>query len=149
MVKVENRDTLRLITRRFMKTNKTRNIIAVIAIVLTTLLFTSLFMGTGSLVLSNQATLMKQTMSYSHIIAQDIPKQDVDRAEEVLKNDEDVQRYGKGCFLGAIIDKRLPFSTELHSGDENLLQSFNCKIEEGKLPEKENEIAVSSLILDV
>ena len=41
MVKVENKETLRLLTRRFMKMNRARNIIAVIAIMLTSLLFTS------------------------------------------------------------------------------------------------------------
>ena len=43
MVKVENKETLRLLTRRFMKMNRARNVIAVIAIMLTSLLFTSLF----------------------------------------------------------------------------------------------------------
>lgn len=149
MVKVENRDTLRLITSRFMQMNRKRNIIAIIAIMLTTLLFTSLFMGTSSLFLSNQATLIKQTMSSSHIIAQDISDKDTERAEEVLRKDESVQKYGKGCFLGSIIDKKMPFSSELRSGDENLIESFNCKIDKGRLPKKENEIALSSLILDV
>ena len=32
MVKVENKETLRLLTKRFMKMNRARNIIAVIAI---------------------------------------------------------------------------------------------------------------------
>ena len=45
MVKVENKETLRLLTRRFMKMNRARNVIAVIAIMLTSLLFTSLFVG--------------------------------------------------------------------------------------------------------
>ena len=40
MVKVENKETLRLLTKRFMKMNRARNIIAVIAIMLTSLLFT-------------------------------------------------------------------------------------------------------------
>ena len=39
MVKVENKETLRLLTKRFMKMNRARNIIAVIAIMLTSLLF--------------------------------------------------------------------------------------------------------------
>ena len=42
MVKVENKETLRLLTSRFMKMNRARNVIAVIAIILTSLLFTIL-----------------------------------------------------------------------------------------------------------
>lgn len=148
MVKVENYETLQLVTSRFMKMNKKRNVLAILAIMLTTLLFTSLFMGTGSLLLSNQATLIKQTMSSSHIIAQDMSDKDAEKAEECLKNDEEVERYGAGIFLGVIINSKLPFQAELRSGDDNYADSFNCKPETGRMPQKENEIAVSSLILD-
>lgn len=54
MVKVENKETLRLLTKRFMKMNRARNIIAVIAIMLTSLLFTSLFVGSVSMILSKE-----------------------------------------------------------------------------------------------
>ena len=59
MVKVENKETLRLLTKRFMKMNRARNIIAVIAIMLTSLLFTSLFVGSVSMILSKRATEIK------------------------------------------------------------------------------------------
>lgn len=62
MVKVENKETLRLLTKRFMKMNRARNIIAVIAIMLTSLLFTSLFVGSVSMILSKRATEIKQFM---------------------------------------------------------------------------------------
>ena len=148
MVKVENRDTLRLVTSRFMIINKKRNFLAVIAIMLTTLLFTSLFMGTSSLFLSNQATLIKQTINSSHCIAQDLDDEEANRAEEVLKKDHAVKKYGAAIFLGSVVDKRLPYATELRSGDQAFLENLNCKLETGRLPEKENEIAVSSLVLD-
>ena len=45
MVKVENKETLRLLASRFMKMDRTGNIMAVIAIVLTSLLFTKPFCG--------------------------------------------------------------------------------------------------------
>ena len=54
MVKVENKETLRLLTSRFMKMNRARNVIAVIAIILTSLLFTSLFVGSVSMILSKK-----------------------------------------------------------------------------------------------
>lgn len=148
MIKVKNHRTLRLIASRFMRTNRKRNILAVIAIILTTMLFTTLFVGIGSLLLSNQATLIKQTMSSSHVIAQDLGDEDVMRAEECLKKNQNVERYGSGIFLGAIVNENFPFSAELRSGDANYIESFNCQLEMGRLPEQQNEIAVSSLILD-
>lgn len=148
MMNVKNQNTLRQIAVSFMRSNRKRNLLAILAIILTTLLFTSLFMGTGSLLLSNQATLIKQTMSSSHAIAQDISDADLVRAEACLNRDPSVEAYGKGLFLGAIVNRNLPFSAELRSGDDRYAESFNALPETGRLPVQEHEIAVSSLLLD-
>ena len=91
MVKVENRQTLRLLTKRFMKMNKSRNIIAVIAIMLTALLFTSLFMGTASLILSKRATDIKQFMDSSHAIAQDLSYEEALQTEKAIKKNDNIE----------------------------------------------------------
>ena len=104
MVKVENKETLRLLTKRFMKMNRARNIIAVIAIMLTSLLFTSLFVGSVSMILSKRATEIKQFMDSSHAIAQNLSEEDAERLQKTIEQDEDVERYGSGIFLGAGMD---------------------------------------------
>ena len=78
MVKVENKETLRLLTKRFMKMNRARNIIAVIAIMLTSLLFTSLFVGSVSMILSKRATEIKQFMDCAEFVRR--------RCGEIAKN---------------------------------------------------------------
>ena len=90
MVKVENKETLRLLTKRFMKMNRARNIIAVIAIMLTSLLFTSLFVGSVSMILSKRATEIKQFMDSSHAIAQNLSEEDAERLQKTIEQDEDV-----------------------------------------------------------
>ena len=82
MVKVENKETLRLLTKRFMRMNRGRNLIAVLAIMLTSLLFTSLFAGTVSLILSKRAADIKSFMDSSHAIAQNLPD---DTEEGILR----------------------------------------------------------------
>ena len=148
MVKVENKETLRLLTKRFMKMNRARNIIAVIAIMLTSLLFTSLFVGSVSMILSKRATEIKQFMDSSHAIAQNLSEEDAERLQKTIEQDEDVERYGSGIFLGAGMDERFGFSVEVRYADENMAESFNCLPTTGRLPEKENEVAVSSLVLE-
>ena len=148
MIKVNNQKILRQVSASFLRGNGKRNVLAILAIILTTLLFTSLFMGTGSLLLSNQATLMKQTMSSSHANAQDVSDADAERAERYLKKDSDVKAYGKGLFLGVVANQQLPFSTELRAGDSRYAESFNAMLEVGRMPTKEDEIAASSLLLD-
>ncbi len=148
MVKVENKETLRLLTGRFMKMNKGRNIIAVLAIMLTSLLFTSLFSGSVSLILSRRATEVKQFMESSHASAQDLSEEEGERIEKVVKESKEVERYGKGIFLGSGVDERFSFSSEVRYGDKNLAESFNCMPTTGRMPEEKDEIAVSTLVLD-
>ena len=148
MVKVENKETLRLLTRRFMKMNRARNVIAVIAIMLTSLLFTSLFVGSVSMILSKRATEIKQFMDSAHAIAQNLSEEDAKRLQQTIEQSEDVKRYGSGIFLGAGMDERFGFSVEVRYADENMAESFNCLPTTGRLPEKENEVALSSTILE-
>lgn len=148
MVKVENKETLRLLTKRFMKMNRARNIIAVIAIMLTSLLFTSLFVGSVSMVLSKRATEIKQFMDSAHATAQNLSEEDAKRLQKTIEQSEAVERYGTGIFLGAGRDKRFGFSVEVRYADKNMAESFNCVPTTGRLPEKENEAAVSSLVLE-
>lgn len=148
MVKVNNKDTLRLVARRFMKMNRKRNIIAMIAIALTALLFTSLFTGSESLILSKRATDIRQFMDSSHAAVQDLTKKQAEKTERVLEKEKDVRRFGQGIFLGAGMNKEFNFSAEVRFCDKNMAESFNCLPTSGHLPEKENEIAVSSLVFD-
>ena len=148
MVKVENKETLRLLTSRFMKMNRARNVIAVIAIILTSLLFTSLFVGSVSMILSKRATEIKQFMDSAHASAQNLSEEDAKRLQQTIEQSEDVKRYGSGIFLGAGMDERFGFSVEVRYADENMAESFNCLPTTGRLPEKENEVALSSMILE-
>ena len=148
MGKVKNGDTLWLITMRFIKTNRKRNIIAVISIMLTALLFTSLFVGAQSLVLSKRATDIRQFMSSSHVTAQELTLAQAEDAMVALDEDKDVARYGRGIFLGSGMNPEFDFSTEVRFADQAMAESYNCAPTVGQLPQKKNEIAVSSLILD-
>lgn len=148
MVKVENKDTLRLLTRRFMKMNQGQNIIAVLAIMLTSLLFTSLFMGSVSLILSRRATDIKQFMCASHAIAQDLTKEEQKQAAAAMNEADSIKRYGLGTFLGSGFDERFSFSAEVRSGDDNFAESFNTLPTTGRMPQSNDEIAVSTLVLD-
>ena len=106
MVKVENKETLRAVTSRFMKMNRARNVIAVIAIILTSLLFTSLFVGSVSMILSKRATEIKQFMDSAHASAQNLSEEDAKRLQQTNEQSEDVKRYS--VELGVGIDPCSP-----------------------------------------
>lgn len=148
MTKVKNGGTLLLLTRSFMKINRGRNGIAMLAIVLTSLLLTSLFGGCTSLILSERATEIKQSLCSSHASIQNMTEDELARAVSTVKASDGVERYGVGTFLGLLADERIGFQTELRSGDGNLAESFNCPLAEGEMPHRENEIVMSTLVLD-
>lgn len=148
MVKVESQDTLWLLTVRFMKMNCRRNQIAILAIILTTVLFTSLFTGAVSMTLSKLEADKKTYHSWSHVILQDITQAEAQNVSEVLQKNNSVERFGVNIFVGTLKDERILFQTEVRSVDADAAEAF-CNAEmRGRLPENKNEIALSSLVLD-
>lgn len=148
MVKTQNNRIIRLLTNRFVRMNKKRNLIAVIAICLSTLLFTTLFIGSESLILSRRATEIREYMNSSHAIVQDLTEQKGSDVEEALESDENIERFGKGIFLGSGVNQEFSFSTEVRYADSNMAESFNSVPTKGHMPENENEIVVSTVVLD-
>ena len=66
MLKVNNKKAIRRLSARSLKNSKTRNIIAVIAIILTTVLFTSVFSVGMSAIDSMQQATMRQVGTSAH-----------------------------------------------------------------------------------
>ena len=148
MMKVENRKTLWMLAWRFMKMNRMRNRIAVPAIALTSLLFTSLFVGTKSMVLSKLEADKKTYSSWCHAVLQDVLPKEGERVAAVLRQSSEVAYFGTDLFVGLVQDPRVPFQTEVRVVDSDAAKAFDCVPEEGKLPEGADEIALSSVVLD-
>ena len=100
------------------------------------------------MILSKRATEIKQFMDSAHASAQNLSEEDAKRLQQTIEQSEDVKRYGSGIFLGAGMDERFGFSVEVRYADENMAESFNCLSTTGRLLEKENEVALSSMILE-
>ncbi|MEG3074370.1 MAG: hypothetical protein RR867_09165, partial [Ruthenibacterium sp.] len=66
MLKVNNKKTIRKLAASSFRANKLRNLFAVIAIILTTVLFTGLFTVVGSLLSSMEESTMRQVGSNFH-----------------------------------------------------------------------------------
>ncbi len=133
MTTVENKKTLHLLTRRFMKNNHSRNLIAILAIALTTLMLTCLLCGSSSLILSSRATEIRQSMCSSHAIAQNLTEKELEASLKALKDNKSVKAYGTGTFLGTLYDKTIPFQTEIRSGDGALAEFLQCTPTDGRL----------------
>ena len=148
MVKVDNKETMRDLAGKFMKMNRRRGQIAVFAITLTCLLFTSLFTGMASMILSKREADMRQMMDSSHALAQNLTQQEYEAAVKAVAENTAVDRYGCGIFLGSGIDDRFGFSAEVRFADENLAESFQQVPTTGRLPQQQDEIAVGTIVLE-
>lgn len=145
MIKVGNKKTVHALARRFLKINRSRNIIVIIAIVLTSVLFTSIFTASFSVVKSTMQSEMRMTMDKSHVAVQDLTKEQYEK----IAKDSAIEKLGLSIFLTLAENKELStIQTEIRYADQNGSDSFLSHPTTGKLPQKEDEIATSTIVLD-
>ena len=137
-----NRPVLKLLAKRSLKAQK--NTIAVLAITLATLLFTSLFTIAISLQTAMQESNMRTTGTSAHAGIKRLSLEEY----EHLSSDAGIKDIGYSIIIGnAVGDNFNKVPTELRYGDKiyaNL--TFNAP-DIGRLPEQKNEIATSRIVL--
>lgn len=147
MIQVSNNKCIRRLSRQSMKTSKVRNIIAILAIALTTVLFTSLFTIAMSMNEGIQQTNFRQAGGFSHGTFKYLTKEQY----EILKADKTIKEYGLRRFLGGPTEA--PFNksqVEIGYSDANNAHWMYCDPVEGRLPkEGTNEAATDLHVLEL
>lgn len=137
-----NRPVLKLLAKRSLKAQK--NTIAVLAITLATLLFTSLFTIAISLQTAMQESNMRTTGTSAHAGIKRLSWEEY----ELLSSDVGVKDSGYSVIIGnAVGDKFNKTPTELRYGDETYAELTFNNPDTGHLPEQKNEIATSRIVL--
>ena len=136
---------IRTLTNRSFKANKTRNLIAVFAIVLTTVMFTSLFVLSQSMVENMRNMNFQQAGYNSHLSSGTMTDAD---AEKIVAH-EAVRDYGKSTVIGVAENEELTGrQVEIRYADENYARSSFSYPTTGTMPVQENEIALDTITLD-
>lgn len=136
---------IRTLTNRSFKMNQTRNLIAVFAIVLTTVMFTSLFVLSQSMVENMRNMNFQQAGYNSHLSSGTMTDADV---EKIIAH-EAVRDYGESTIIGVAENKELTGrQAEIRYADENYARSSFSYPTTGTMPVKENEIALDTITLD-
>lgn len=137
-----NRPVLKLLAKRSLKARK--NTIAVWAIMLATLLFTSLFTIAISLQTAMQESNMRTTGTSAHAGIKRLSWDEY----ELLSTNDGVKDIGYSVIIGnAVGDSFNKMPTELRYGDDTYADlTFNTP-DTGRLPKQENEIATSRIVL--
>ena len=146
-MKVSNGSCIRRLSVRALLANRTRNIVAVLAIALTAVLFTSLFTIALSINEGIQQNNFRQAGGCSHGSFKYLTEEQC----EELKNDPLIQAYGIRRFLG--MPTAAPFNkshVEIGYSDTNEARWGYCVPVEGRLPQEgTNEAATDTHVLEL
>lgn len=147
MIKVSNGKCIRRLSRKTMLAAKTRNLIAVVAIALTTVLFTSLFTIAMSINDGFQQSNFRQCGGFSHGTFKYLTEAQFDE----LKDDTQIREWGLRRFLG--MPTGTPFQkshVEVGYSDANQAHWMYCDPVEGRLPREDtNEAATDLRVLEL
>ena len=147
MLKVSNGAVIRRMGWRTMKASKTRNLIAVLAIALTTVLFTSLFTIAMSINDGFQQSNFRQVGGFSHGGFKYLTEEQF----EELRDDPLIDQWGVRRFLG--MPTQAPFNkshVEVSYADANYAHWSFCDPVEGSLPQEgTDQAATDTAVLEL
>lgn len=142
---VKNKKAISNIAKKSFTANKTRNIVAIVAIALTTILFTSVFTVALSFNKSLEQANFRQVGGYAHGGIKDVSYEDI----SVFENHEKIEKYGVTRALGIISDGAFAKApTEIKYVSPTYAELSFVDFIEGKLPkEGTKQVAVDTNVL--
>ncbi|MGL5756282.1 MAG: ABC transporter permease [Paraclostridium sp.] len=149
MLQNNNQAIIKKLSNRSFKINKIRNFVSILAIVLTTVLFTSLFtVGYSMMEAFNSYKFMEYGM-INHVQMQAVN----DKQIEKIKNDKSIDKNSIGIVKNIASVVNPEFSTQsinLAVYDEKSVEnSTHTDMVEGELPKSKDEIVMPIALLDM
>lgn len=144
-MKVNNGKCILRLSFRTLKAAKKRNIIAILAIALTTLMFTTLFTVIMSINSSYVYNQLRQVGCYAHGEFKGVT---IEQSEKLARHSL-VREYGKRTMIGLIEEEKFAkLHTEISYMDDNYMKWGYSEPTVGRKPEKGNEVAVDTGIFE-
>lgn len=142
MLRVSNRACIRQLSAKSFRASRSRNIIAALAIALTTILFTALFTVGLSMNEAFQQSNFRQAGGYNHGTFKYLTKDQF----ELLQNDPLIQQWGLARVLGMAQDDVLRKNhVEVRHNDANASHWMFLDPIEGRLPQEGTNEAATDL----
>lgn len=145
MVKVKNKKAISNLAKKSFKANKPRNIFAIVGIILTTMMFTSVFTIALSMSKSMEESTMKQVGLTSHVSFKNITNKEYDTISSHPLIKESQYSVVVGVAENSELNKR---QTEIYYKDDNAAKSSFSYPSVGKMPKEKNEFVTDTLTLD-
>lgn len=145
MKKVANKKLIRTLSYRTMKEKRGKNLIAVLAIALTTLLFTALFTIGVSMMASIEEATMRQVGTSAHGGYKTLSMEEYEK----VKAAGGYRDISYDIIAGFAVNPELrDIQTEVRYAEEQMAKWSFCYPEEGRMPEKADECVASSKVLE-
>ena len=142
MVRVKNSACVRRLALKSLRANRARNTAAVLAIALTSLLFTALFTITMSVNASFQESNFRMVGGYAHGSFKRLTPEQYDE----LKTDPLIKEYGLHRFLGGAEDSCFAkTNVEIHHWDHKAAEWSYCVPTVGSVPAEGSSEAAADL----
>lgn len=135
-MKVKNKAYIRRLAKNILNANKSRRNILLLAIALTSILFTSLFSVALGLGKSMETQTMKTIGTISHGSFKELSDKDIN----ILSKDKDIKEFSIREKVGILDDEKI--SAELSYIDNNGFEWSLIEKVKGKFPEKENDVFI-------
>lgn len=145
MRKVANKGYIRQLAFRMIQKSGAKNVSVIIAILLSSVLFTTIFSVGGSMLTAVQQSTMRQVggsdmAGLKYGLASDY---------ETIRNDKHIKSCSYRIIVGQLVNEALgDLNTEVSYAQDANAKSAFCEPGHGRMPVQENEAAVSSLILE-
>lgn len=145
-MKNNNGAAVRRLSSRSLKNNKVRNLFAVCAIALTSMLFTAVFSFLGGMAQTTQESTMREVGTRAHAGLKSADMQQYEKAAA----DPAVKKCSYNILIGFAqnIEKRQAEIRYMPSAFHEALPDYFITLEEGKLPQAEDEIVVDTYVMD-
>lgn len=136
---------LSTLTKRSFRQNKGRNLVAVLAVVLTAMMFTTLFTLAQSMGRNMTEMYLRQSGTKAHTSTKRITDEQIAR----LSAHPDIVSFGRSIVLGVAKDQRLGGrQVEIRCGSDQYARDCFAYPTTGRMPEQKDEIALDMLVLE-
>ena len=145
MLKVQNKKVISRLSKRTLAAKQKKNIVVVIAIMLTAMMFTALFTIAGAMNNSFQEYTMRQVGGKSMAGVKCILPEDYEK----ISKDSAVKNPSYRIVVGqAENEELLKLPTEINYAEDKNAKDMFCYPTEGTMPRERLEIATSTLVLE-
>lgn len=145
MLKVQNKKVISRLSIRILAAKRNKNLVTILAIILTAMMFTALFTIAGAMNKSMQESTMRMVGGRSMAGVKYILPWDYEK----LSTDSVVKNPSYRILVGqAENEELLKVNTEINYAEDENAKDMFCYPTKGKMPKERLEIATSTVVLD-